>query len=75
MVEPTQVFKAAILHGAAEIVVAHNHLTGHLEPSGHDIAMTRQLVEAGRALGILVRDHLIIGRGGYASLAERGHVA
>lgn len=57
---------------AAALVVAHNHPSGNPEPSKEDVAVTKQLVEAGRLMGIPVHDHLILAGSGYASLAERG---
>ena len=72
IVEPRQVFKAAVLANAAALVVAHNHPSGNPEPSREDVAVTKQLVEAGKLMGIPVHDHLILAGGGYTSLAERG---
>ena len=72
IVEPRQVFKSAILANAAAIIVAHHHPSGNPEPSREDIRITRQLVEAGKLLGIPVHDHLIIAEHGFTSLAERG---
>ena len=59
IVEPRQVFKAAVLANAAAILLAHNHPSGNPEPSREDVAVTRQLVEAGKVMGIPVHDHLI----------------
>lgn len=72
LVHPREVFRPAITHGAASIIVAHNHPSGDPEPSAEDIAVTAQLMEAGCLLGIPVRDHVILGESGYVSLAERG---
>ena len=78
IVEPRQVFKAAVLANAAALLLAHNHPSGNPEPSREDVAVTKQLVEAGKVMGIPVHDHLILtdhGRDGspsYTSLAERG---
>lgn len=73
IVEPRQVYKAAVLANAAAIVCCHNHPSGNPEPSREDVTVTKQLVEAGRIMGIPVHDHLIITEGGrYTSLAERG---
>lgn len=74
IVEPRQVFKAAILGNAASIILAHNHPSGNPEPSREDIAITKQLVEAGKILGVPVNDHIIILHRGYTSLADRGLV-
>ncbi len=72
IVEPRQVFKTAILANAAAIICLHNHPSGNPEPSREDIRITRQLVEAGKLLGIPIHDHLIIAEKTYTSLAERG---
>lgn len=72
IVEMRQVFKRAVLENAASIICIHNHPSGNLEPSREDIAVTKQLVEAGKLMGIAVHDHLIIAGRGYTSFAERG---
>lgn len=72
IVEPRQVFKAAVLANAAAVLLAHNHPSGNPEPSREDVAVTRQLVEAGKVMGIPVHDHLILTDHRYTSLAERG---
>ena len=56
------------------VIFAHNHPSGDPTPSSEDIAVTAQLREAGRILGINVLDHLIIGAGVYRSLAEEGRL-
>ena len=71
-VDPREVFSAALAARATAIVLAHNHPSGDPEPSEMDIALTEQLVEGGRILGIRVLDHLIVGDDGYVSLLERG---
>ena len=72
IVEPRQVFKAAVLANAAAVLLAHNHPSGNPEPSREDVAVTRQLVEAGKVMGVPVHDHLILTDHGHTSLAERG---
>ncbi|MBI4785854.1 MAG: hypothetical protein HY782_02270, partial [Chloroflexi bacterium] len=67
-----EVFRPAILHNAAFIIVAHNHPSGDSSPSPEDISLTTELVRAGHLLGIEVVDHLVIGRGNFVSLKERG---
>lgn len=67
-----EVFKEAVRRNSAAIIVVHNHPSGEATPSPEDIQVTRQLVAAGRLLDIEVLDHLIIGRGHYVSLRERG---
>lgn len=72
LVHPREVFKVAIDHRAAAIVVVHNHPSGNLDPSREDLEITRQLADAGKIIGIPLHDHLIIGADGFTSLAERG---
>ncbi|MBL7135968.1 MAG: hypothetical protein ISS81_05160, partial [Candidatus Marinimicrobia bacterium] len=50
----------------------HNHPSGNLEPSKEDIQLTKQVVEAGKAMNIPVLDHIIIAGDGYTSFADRG---
>jgi len=59
-VSPRDIFKSAILANAVSIILAHNHPSGDLVPSDHDIALTKILTEAGDLLGIQVLDHLIV---------------
>ncbi|WP_196601010.1 JAB domain-containing protein [Pectinatus frisingensis] len=50
----------------------HFHPSGDTLPSQEDIAITRKLVEAGKLLDITILDHIIIGKGKFESLKERG---
>ena len=50
----------------------HNHPSGDPSPSRQDIEITRQIVDAGKRLGITVHDHIIIGEKGHASLRAQG---
>lgn len=63
LVHPREVFKPAIDHLAASIIVAHNHPSGDPEPSAADLDLTERLIEAGKILGIELADHLIITAG------------
>jgi DNA repair protein RadC len=67
-----ELFKAAIRRNAASIVVIHNHPSGDPTPSPDDVAITRGIVQAGKLLDVDVLDHLVIGRGKFVSLKERG---
>jgi DNA repair protein RadC len=53
-------------------VCVHNHPSNTLDPSSQDIAVTRQLADAGNLLGIRLLDHLIVARAGFVSMKERG---
>ena len=72
LVHPREVFREAIAERAAAIILVHNHPSGDPTPSPDDRTVTEQLVAAGRLLDIPVHDHVIIGRGRYASFAEAG---
>jgi len=63
--------RALDLHATA-IIVVHNHPSGDPAPSRQDIALTRDLAEAGRHLKISLHDHLIIGASGESSLRSMG---
>ena len=71
-VHPREVFAGAIADRAAAVILVHNHPSGNLEPSPEDLAITRQLVEAGKILGIEVLDHIIVARTGFLSLKQEG---
>lgn len=70
VVHPRELFKAAIRHSGAAIIVVHNHPSGDPTPSPEDIAVTRRLTEAGTVLGIELLDHVILGDGRFVSLKE-----
>jgi len=72
LVNPREVFKAALLANAAAIVVAHNHPSGDPAPSPDDLDVTRRLAAAGEVLGISVLDHIIVGDGRSYSFKEAG---
>lgn len=71
-VRPSEVFREAIRHNSAAIILVHNHPSGDPTPSPSDIKLTKQLKHVGKQLGIRVLDHLIIGKGRWTSLAELG---
>jgi DNA repair protein RadC len=67
-VYPREVVKRALELSATAVILVHNHPSGDPTPSNADIAMTRQIIDAGKPLGVMVHDHIIIGRNGHASL-------
>jgi DNA repair protein RadC len=73
-VDPREVFSRALAWRATGLVVGHPHPSGDPEPSLHDIAMTRQLADCAKLLGMRLLDHLIVGDGAYVSLKERGAI-
>ena len=72
IVHPREVFGEAVRGRATAIIVAHNHPSGNLEPSGDDRDVTRRLRQAGELLGIKLLDHLIFSEEGYLSMLEGG---
>jgi DNA repair protein RadC len=70
LVHPREVFKKAILTNAAQCIIAHNHPSGDPEPSSQDIALTRQLVDASKIIGIDIIDHIIVTNNKFSSLKE-----
>ncbi|MHB9022789.1 MAG: RadC family protein [Armatimonadota bacterium] len=72
IVHPREVFKKAISHSAAAIILIHNHPSGDPTPSSEDLALTARMVQTGELVGIGVLDHLIIGDGTFISLKDRG---
>jgi DNA repair protein RadC len=72
LVHPRDVFHEALLELAAGVILIHNHPSGNPSPSEEDLRITKQLVEAGRLLGIKVYDHIILAGETYRSLADDG---
>lgn len=71
--EPREIFRDALLAGAAAVAVAHNHPSGDPAPSPEDRAVTRRIVRAGETLGVPLVDHLIVGTAGrWRSMGRMG---
>lgn len=70
--DPKIIFKNALVIGATCIVVGHNHPTGNPTPSRDDKTLTKKLVDAGKLLDILVKDHIVIGNECYYSFLDHG---
>jgi DNA repair protein RadC len=73
-VYPREVIQAALSHNAAALIFAHNHPSGDPKPSSEDVAVTRQLVFAGRVMGMVVHEHIVIGDNHYFSFADQGYI-
>jgi DNA repair protein RadC len=71
-VYPREIVKLALELSASALILVHNHPSGDPTPSRADIEMTREIVEAARALRIAVHDHIVIGRNGTASFKALG---
>ena len=67
-VYPREVIKRALELSATAIILVHNHPSGDPTPSQADIQMTRAIIDIAAPLGISVHDHIIVGRGGHASM-------
>ncbi len=81
LVHAREVYREAVASSAGHLVLAHNHPSGDPTPSAEDLKATRDMVNAGRVLGIPLMDHVIIGQPspsnhrGYVSLKEAGMLA
>ncbi|HLC09076.1 MAG TPA: DNA repair protein RadC [Methyloceanibacter sp.] len=67
-----EVVKRALELSSTAIVLVHNHPSGDPTPSRADIEMTKQIVQAAKNLGIVVHDHIIVGKQGHASFRGLG---
>jgi DNA repair protein RadC len=74
LVHPREVFADPITDRASAVIVAHNHPSGNLTPSEDDLAVTRQLKDAGATLGIRLLDHIIFNAESCFSLLDVGHL-
>jgi DNA repair protein RadC len=68
LIHPREVFKPAIEHGAAAVILAHNHPSGIVTPSQADIEITKHIIAVGKIIGIPVVDHVIIGKNKFISI-------
>ena len=71
-IHPREVIRKALDIGASALILVHNHPSGDPSPSRADIQITQRIAEAGRLLGIVVHDHVIVGREGHTSLRAKG---
>jgi DNA repair protein RadC len=67
-VYPREVIKRALELSATALILVHNHPSGDPTPSQADIQMTKAIIDIAAPLGIAVHDHIIVGKGGHASL-------
>ncbi|NJM99193.1 MAG: DNA repair protein RadC [Phormidesmis sp. RL_2_1] len=67
---PRDIFRWLIQVGATRCVVGHNHPSGNVHPSDEDLQLTKQLLDAGKVLGIPMLDHLVVSGGEYISIRE-----
>ncbi len=71
-VYPREIVKRALLLDASALILVHNHPSGDPTPSQADIAMTSRVAEAAEALGIVLHDHVIVGRSRDLSFRAEG---
>ena len=71
MIRPAEVLRPAVVEAVPNIIVCHNHPSADPTPSPEDAAITRELVQAGKLLGVELLDHVVIGGERYVSLKER----
>lgn len=71
-VYPREVIKRALELQASAVILVHNHPSGDPTPSRGDIDMTREIQESGRRLGVILHDHVVVGRGRTASFKTLG---
>jgi DNA repair protein RadC len=67
-----EVISRAIALGATAVIIVHNHPSGDPTPSGQDIKITHDLIEAARHMKIIVHDHVIVGASGQSSMRALG---
>lgn len=70
-----ELFREPVVLDATAVIITHNHPSGDAKPSTTDIKLTREIMAAGKVLGIDVKDHVVIGQNSYVSLRREGHMA
>jgi DNA repair protein RadC len=73
-VYPREVVKRALDLSASALILVHNHPSGDPTPSKADIAVTQDIKKAAAPLGVVLHDHIIIGRNGHSSLRDLGEI-
>jgi len=71
---PREIVRRALELGATGLIIAHNHPSGDARPSPSDRSATRAIAEAAQLFDIAVHDHIIVGRNGWCSLRNDGHL-
>jgi DNA repair protein RadC len=71
-VYPREVVRAALTINASAAILSHNHPSGVAEPSAADRAITRELIDALKLVGVRVLDHIVVSAGDTVSMAGRG---
>ncbi len=71
-VEPMDIFRLALIKGAAQVILVHNHPSGNTKPSEADLDITDRMFQVGQLVGVTVLDHLIITENDFLSFAGAG---
>lgn len=72
VMSPREIAMTMLLTGGVACILVHNHPSGEVEPSDIDIMTTKRIKEGLEILGLTLWDHMVVGRYGYTSMAERG---
>lgn len=67
-----EVIRRALDLGSVALILVHNHPSGDPQPSRQDIALTQEIAQAGKPLGIVVHDHVVVGARGHVSMRSLG---
>lgn len=73
-VYPNRIARAALLHNASALILAHNHPSGSLEPSETDKSLTKQLTDALALIDVTVLDNIVVSKIGHKSMKDLGLV-
>ncbi len=68
IIHPREVFRPALEYGAAAVVLVHNHPSGISTPSIADVDITKQIIQAGKIIGIHLLDHVVVAGDTYTSI-------
>jgi DNA repair protein RadC len=74
VIQPRDIFREAVKHNAAAMILAHNHPSGDASPSAVDIESTERFMKIGRMMGIPVLDHIIVGAESSVSMKRQGYM-
>lgn len=67
-----EVIRRALDLGSAALILVHNHPSGDPQPSRQDIALTQEIAQAGKPLGIVIHDHVVVSARGHVSMRSLG---
>ena len=74
LIHPRELFREAIRQSATNIIIAHNHPSGNLQPSLQDLSLTEKLLQSAKTVEIPIVDHLIIGNGNFRSIRQNSNL-